>query len=207
MKSLILACCLLFAGLAHAAAADPVLTQQVNAFVDGWHDDAAHARMRYFDKMAPDGVYIGTDRSELWQRDAFREWGRKYFEGKGAAWVFHATRRNVYAAPDGALIWFDELLDTENMGHCMASGVIRRTQAGFEIVHYQLSLAVPNGVAKQVMDVVKAAEAAEAAPVPAAATAASPAPATPRAAASPSASATTPAPVTAPAPAPAAASK
>jgi hypothetical protein len=157
MKSLILACCLFVASLAHAAV-DPALAQQVNAFVDGWHDDAAHARMRYFDKMAPDGVYIGTDRSELWQRDAFREWGRKYFEGKQAAWVFHPTRRNVYATPDGALIWFDELLDTENMGHCMASGVIRRTQAGFEIVHYQLSLAVPNEAAKQVIAVVKAAE-------------------------------------------------
>jgi len=194
MKSLILACCLLLSGLVHAAAADPVLTQQVNAFVDGWHDDAAHARMRYFDKMAPDGVYIGTDRSELWQRDAFREWGRKYFEGKTAAWVFHATRRNVYAAPDGALIWFDELLDTENMGHCMASGVIRRTAAGFEIVHYQLSLAVPNEVAKRVIDVVKAAEAA-------------PVPATPQApvATSTSAPAATPAGAQAPAPKPPAA--
>lgn len=192
MKSLILACCLFFAGLAHAAT-DPVLVQQVNAFVDGWHDDAAHARMRYFDKMAPDGVYIGTDRSELWQRDAFREWGRKYFEGRQAAWVFHPTRRNVYATPDGALIWFDELLDTENMGHCMASGVIRRTVAGFEIVHYQLSLAVPNGVAKQVIGIVKAAEAAPAAaPVPAAAPALAAVPAP----------AATPAPVPAAAPAP-----
>jgi len=47
--------------------------------------------------------------------------------------------------------------------------VIRRTAAGFEIVHYQLSLAVPNEVAKQVIGVVKAAEAAPApapAPVP-----------------------------------------
>ena len=194
MKSLILACCLLFAGLAHAATADPALTQQVNTFVDGWHDDAAHARMRYFDKMAPDGIYIGTDRSELWQRDAFREWGRKYFEGKQAAWVFHATRRNVYAAPDGALIWFDELLDTENMGHCMASGVIRRTQSGFEIVHYQLSLAVPNEVAKGVTDLVKAAEAA-----------AQPAPATPQAPAAASTSAPTGTPAAAQGPAPAAA--
>jgi hypothetical protein len=162
LKPLLLACCLLFAGLARAASADPVLAQQVNAFVDEWHDDAAHARMAYFDKMAPEGVYIGTDRSELWQRDAFRAWARKYFEGKQAAWVFHATRRNVYAAPDGALIWFDELLDTENMGHCMASGVIRKTGKGFEILHYQLSMAVPNGIAKQVTDLVRQAEAAPA---------------------------------------------
>ena len=159
MKSLILACCLLFAGLAHAAGIDPALARQVNAFVDGWHDDAAHARMRYFDKMAPDGVYIGTDRSELWQRDAFKAWARKYFEGKKSAWSFKATRRNVYTSGDGKLIWFDELLDTANMGHCMASGVIRKTDKGFEILHYQLSMAVPNEVADQVTELVRKAEA------------------------------------------------
>lgn len=159
LKSLFLACSLLLGAVAHAANADPALVKQVNAFVDAWHDDAAHARMAYFDKMAPDGIYIGTDRSELWQRDAFRAWGRKYFEGKTSAWTFHATRRNVYASPDGKLIWFDELLDTENMGHCMASGVLRRTATGFEILHYQLSIAVPNEVADQVTGLIKKSEA------------------------------------------------
>src|SRR5438067_13696968 len=159
LAALVTALLLATAKLAHAAPADPALARDVNAFVDGWHDDAAHARMRYFDKIAPDGVYIGTDRRELWQRDAFRAWGRKYFEGKRAAWVFHATRRNVYASQDGNTIWFDELLDTENMGHCMASGVLRRTPTGFEIEHYQLSIAVPNEIAKQVTGLVAAAEA------------------------------------------------
>lgn len=158
IKSLFLACCLFVAGLVHAASADPALAQQVNAFVDAWHDDAAHARMAYFDKIAPDGVYIGTDRSELWQRDAFKAWARKYFEGRKSAWAFKATRRNVYASADGKLIWFDELLDTPNMGHCMASGVIRKTDKGFEILHYQLSMAVPNGIAKQVTELVRKAE-------------------------------------------------
>ena len=162
LKSLILTCALCFATLAQAADADPALTKQVNAFVDSWHDDAAHARMAYFDKMAPDGVYIGTDRSELWQRDAFKAWARKYFEGKKSAWSFKATRRNVYTSGDGKLIWFDELLDTPNMGHCMASGVIRRTDKGFEILHYQLSMAVPNEVAKQVTELIQKAEAAPA---------------------------------------------
>jgi hypothetical protein len=144
-------------GAAQAAKADALLAKQVNAFVDSWHDDAAHARMAYFDKMAPDGVYIGTDRGELWQRDAFKAWAKRFFD-RGSAWSFHATRRNVYASEDGKTIWFDELLDTPNMGHCMASGVIRKTVKGFEILHYQLSMAVPNEVAGQVTSLVKAAE-------------------------------------------------
>ena len=161
MKSFFFACCLLLAGAfssAQAAPANPALAKQVNAFVDSWHDDAAHARLAYFDKIADDGVYIGTDRGELWKRDAFKEWAKGYFQGKDSAWTFRATRRNVYASKDGSTIWFDELLDTENMGHCMASGVLRKTAKGFEIVHYQLSLAVPNEIADQVTGLVKAAE-------------------------------------------------
>ena len=150
MKRLLAAAVLFFGmlGLAQAET-DATLTRQVNAFVDEWHDDAANARMAYFDKIARDGIYIGTDRTELWGRDAFKAWSKKYFDAK-KAWSFKATRRNVYASADKSLIWFDELLDTPNMGHCMASGVIRKTAKGFEIVHYQLSVAVPNEVVDQV---------------------------------------------------------
>jgi hypothetical protein len=44
----------------------------------------------------------------------------------------------------------------------MASGVIRKTAKGFEILHYQLSIAVPNEIAGQVTSLVKKAEAAPA---------------------------------------------
>ncbi len=149
MKRLILACILSIAAAgALAADADGALTKQVNAFVDAWHDDAAHARMAYFDKIAPDGVYIGTDKTELWHKDAFKSWASKYFERK-SAWAFRATKRNVYTSGDGKIVWFDELLDTQ-MGPCQASGVLRRTDKGFEIEHYQLSMAVPNDIAKSV---------------------------------------------------------
>jgi hypothetical protein len=146
MKRLLVASSLLLCAL--VAQADPGLKLQVNAFVDRWHDDAAHARMAYFDKIAKDGVYIGTDKSEHWRRDAFKAWATPYFKRK-SAWAFKAQRRNVYFSEDGSMIWFDELLDTQ-MGICQASGVMRRKGNSFEIVHYQLSMAVPNEVGSQV---------------------------------------------------------
>lgn len=162
MKRLILACCLfLSAVVAFAQPADAALKQQVNAFVDEWHDDAAHARMAYFDKIAKDGVYIGTDKSELWHKDAFKVWAKKYFDRK-SAWTFKAIRRNVYASADKHIIWFDELLDT-SMGVCQASGVIHRTPTGFEIEHYQLSIAVPNDISTPVTKMIKEFEAKPAA--------------------------------------------
>jgi hypothetical protein len=46
-----------------APSSDAEFTARINAFVDEWHDDAAHARPAYFDKIASDGIYIGTDKS------------------------------------------------------------------------------------------------------------------------------------------------
>jgi hypothetical protein len=154
MKRLVLACLLaICASCAVAATLDAATTRQVNAFVDAWHDDAAHARMAYFDRIAPDGVYIGTDKTELWHKDAFVVWAKPFFDRK-KAWAFKATRRNVYTSRDGNTIWFDELLDTQ-MGPCMASGVLRRAGDSFLIEHYQLSMAVPNGVARSVTKLIE----------------------------------------------------
>ncbi len=160
MKTLLALCCLCLALTAQAQSPDPdaAYKKEIAAFIDQWHDDAAHARPSYFDKMAPNGVYIGTDKSELWQRDAFRSWAKPYFDRK-SAWAFTATKRNIYLSDDKKFIWFDELLDTQ-MGVCQASGVMRKGAHGFEILHYQLSMAIPNEIAKDVTKAVKAFEAA-----------------------------------------------
>jgi hypothetical protein len=155
VKSLILAFCLFMSGAAaHAQAPiDAGLKRQVDGFLNEWHDDAAHARPAFFDKIARDGVYIGTDKTELWHRDEFKAWARRFFERK-SAWAFTPKKRNVYASGDKSMIWFDEQLDTQ-MGIRQASGVIRKTAAGFAIVHYQLSMAVPNEVGGQVTKLIK----------------------------------------------------
>lgn len=138
---------------AMAADADTAFRQKVAAFLDEWHDDAAHARLRYFDKIAPDGVYIGTDKSERWQRDDFKAWAKPYFD-KGKAWEFHPIKRNIAFTPDRSVVWFDEQLATQ-MGICQASGVIRNDKDGMHIEHYQLSLTVPNDLVEHVQAEIK----------------------------------------------------
>lgn len=160
MKKLLIAVflCLCGAGaFAQSGESDLALRKQVNAFIDEWHDDAANARPAYFEKIAPNGIYIGTDKTELWNREQFKAWAKRFFDRK-SAWSFKSTKRNVYLSADKKFIWFDELLDTQ-MGVCQASGVIRRTDKSFEIEHYQLSIAVPNAVADKVTRIVKEHEA------------------------------------------------
>ncbi|MCD6066407.1 MAG: hypothetical protein K0S33_1233 [Bacteroidetes bacterium] len=128
------------------------VTKEVNAFMDQWHQDAANADTVYFSKMAPDGIYIGTDKSELWKRDEFKKWSKPFFD-KGKAWDFKATSRNVYFSEDGKYAWFDELLDTW-MGVCRSSGVLHRKNATWEIKHYQLSVTLPNDITKDFIKMV-----------------------------------------------------
>ena len=155
MKTLaILAFALLLAGGAAlpARAGDDALTARVHAFVDEWHADAAHARPAFFDKIAADGIYIGTDRTERWTRDAFKTWAARFFE-RESAWTLVPRERHVRWSTDGAVIWFDEQLDS-SMGVLQATGVMRAAGERLEIVHYQLSIAVPNGVQPQVTELI-----------------------------------------------------
>lgn len=68
MKHLLIAAAtVLMMHSALAAEPDTEFRQQVNAFVDSWHDDAANTRPDYWDKFTPDAVFIGTDKSEVWR--------------------------------------------------------------------------------------------------------------------------------------------
>eukprot|EP01034_Spumella_vulgaris_P040925 gene40925-50634_t len=61
-----------FGAAAQSAGADATFRQQINTFMDQWHKDAANADPAYFDKMAPNGIYIGTDKTEIWTREQFK---------------------------------------------------------------------------------------------------------------------------------------
>ncbi len=114
---------------------DKVLTE--------WHQAAAEANFdTYFSLMTDDGVFIGTDATENWQNDDFREFSKPYFD-RGNAWSFTTLERNIYTEENSKTAWFDELLNTQ-MGICRGSGVLQKTNEGWKIAHYVLSITVPN---------------------------------------------------------------
>jgi hypothetical protein len=127
---------------------------KINAFIDEWHTDAANADMEdYFDKIDEAGIYIGTDAAENWTKQAFLEWSKPYFD-KGKAWAFKAVERNVYVSDDGTLAWFDEKLEA-SYGMLRGSGVLRLKNGSWKIMHYVLSLPVPNDKFKEVLEVIE----------------------------------------------------
>jgi len=128
---------------------------EINQFMDKWHRAAATANANdYFGGLNKDSIFIGTDATENWRKDAFYEWGKGYFEN-GEAWDFTAIDRNIYFSDDGTLAWFDELLDTTNLGICRGSGVLKMTDAGWKIEHYVLSVTAPNDTVYKVTELNK----------------------------------------------------
>jgi hypothetical protein len=158
MKTLSLALPLLWlagslpAPTAAAQSADGVFATGVVASVlDGFHAAAAAAdEERYFAALAPGAVFLGTDATERWTRDEFRQFAHPYF-AKGKAWTYKATARWITFAPDRQVAWFDELLESPHLGTCRGSGVLVSIGGSWKIVQYNLSIPIPNALADAVV--------------------------------------------------------
>jgi hypothetical protein len=123
----------------------------VAAVLDDWHQAASVAdEARYFGHFAPNGVFMGTDATERWTVAAFREWAKPHFLRK-SAWSFKARDRHIEFSADGKTAWFDEMLDTPNLGVCRGSGVLARAGKTWKIAQYNLSIPIPNALASGIV--------------------------------------------------------
>jgi hypothetical protein len=125
---------------AHDDHGDPA---EVAAILDDFHDAAASSdEERYFGHFTPDGVFLGTDATERWDVTAFRAYAHPHFAA-GRGWVMHATRRAIVIRGDVA--WFDEDLETRNLGPARGSGVLERgPDRVWRVAQYNLTITVPN---------------------------------------------------------------
>jgi hypothetical protein len=138
-------------GLIAWAALGQTPAAQVGAVLDDWHQAAAVAdEARYFAHFAPDGVFMGTDSTERWTVTAFRVWAKPYFDKK-KAWSFQPRDRHVAFSADGKTAWFDEMLDTPNLGVCRGSGVLILLGGEWKIAQYNLSIPIPNNLANAIV--------------------------------------------------------
>lgn len=132
--------------------------QAIDKVLDDLHRAAATADGDlYWSLYTPDAIFVGTDDNERWTLEEFQEYADRYFEGD-SAWIYHPRERNVSLAPCGAVAWFDEKLDSQNYGAARGSGTLLRANGSWRIAHYVLSFPIPNEIAKQVTDEIKAME-------------------------------------------------
>lgn len=153
---LLLACGLLISACTpqQETQSPPPEPEAVDAVLDDWHAAAAEGDFeRYFDHFENDSsIFMGTDATERWTISEFKPWSRPYFEDDGVAWTFTPTFRKVYFSENGQTAWFDEELDTPNLGPSRGSGVLVNTENGWKIAHYNLAIPIPNAIVDDVVD-------------------------------------------------------
>lgn len=124
--------------------------QRIDRVMNQWHLAATEANYaNYFSKMDSLSVFIGTDATENWSKNAFQKFSKPYFDD-GKAWDFKTLERNIYVNTEGTFAWFDELLTTW-MGTCRGSGVLEKKNNTWVIKHYVLSVAIPNDDVQKVI--------------------------------------------------------
>lgn len=126
--------------------------QQVTTVLDAWHEAAAKAEFdNYFQYLADDAIFIGTDATENWNKKDFMAYAKPHFD-KGKAWKFKAMERHIFFDPTGKTAWFDELLNTQ-MKICRGSGVLTKQGNSWKIQHYVLSMTIPNSKSDTVITI------------------------------------------------------
>jgi ketosteroid isomerase-like protein len=123
--------------------ADDPTRSDIDALLDAFHDAARRAdENALLARFAADGVFLGTDATERWAGQAFRDFVRARF-ANGVGWTMSTVRRGVTVRGDVA--WFDEDLVHAKYGALRGSGVAAHGADGaWRIELYDLSVVVPN---------------------------------------------------------------
>ncbi len=127
--------------------------QQAATLLDNLNTYSANADWdNYFSLYADNGIFIGTDVSEHWDKVQFEQYARPT---KG--WRYDLTSRKM--TQQGDVIWFDEILHSESYGVSRGTGTLINTAQGWKIAQYHLSFPIPNQIAKEITSQITAAQA------------------------------------------------
>lgn len=154
---LILAALTLMTGPVRAQSGEP------GAVIDALHQAAREADgAAYFALFTPEARFIGTDVTERWTVAEFEAYATPYFS-RGQGWDYQVISRELSILPIECrcVAVFDEVLENASYGTVRGSGVLRLSDDGWKIEQYVLSFAVPNEVARDVVAVIRAGEAAQ----------------------------------------------
>jgi hypothetical protein len=123
---------------------EPGAKAAIASVLDSFHDAAAHAdEDRYLRHLTEDAVFLGTDATERWDKAGFRVYSHPHF-ANGKAWSFKSIRREITIDPGGVIAWFDEDLETPNLGPARGSGVLVKRGSVWKISQYNLAITVPS---------------------------------------------------------------
>lgn len=124
---------------------------EIDAVLDAFHASAAAAdEESYVATLADSMVFLGTAPGERWQAGAWRDFVHSYFS-RGKGWSYTPSARSVELADNGLTAWFDETVDNEHYGACRGTGVLGRSDHGWRIQQYNLTIPVPDALVPELV--------------------------------------------------------
>ncbi len=124
---------------------------EIDSVLTEFHQTAAAGDWdRYFALLNSDAIFLGTDASERWTKSEFEQFARKT-----SGWLYTQRQRHINVTADGNSAWFDELLWNDSYGLCRGSGVLVKTAQGWLITQYNLSIPIPNNLAREITQQIK----------------------------------------------------
>ena len=122
--------------------------EKLDILLNGLHQDAHEGNYEtYFERYTSDAVFLGTDKTERWTIQEFKEYAKPAF-ADGHGWTYEVVERNWEGSGDTR--WFDEILFNEKYGHCRGTGVVELINGEWKVAHYSLTLLIPNDIAAEV---------------------------------------------------------
>lgn len=127
----------------------------INKKMNDFHDAADKGdAARYLNHFSEDGVFMGTDDWERWPYDAFSKYVDKHFkDGKG--WSYKPVKRFTNVSSQQGFAWVDEIVESEKWGRFRGTAVLEKTEQGWKLKHYSLTVLVPNESWEEVSEVTK----------------------------------------------------
>lgn len=135
------------------------LTDDAVTIINNKMDDFHHAadvgdKVRYLNHFAKDGVFMGTDDWERWPYDEFSQYVNTHFkDGKG--WSYTPIKRHTTVNDQALFAWVDEIVESKKWGRFRGTAVLEKTDQGWKLKHYSLSVLVPNESWEAVSDITK----------------------------------------------------
>lgn len=139
----------------------------VHTFLDSLHNYARKAKFdEYFNLFHEDGQFLGTDGSENWTKNEFKEWSRPFFTGVDCAWDYIPVpaRRTVTvtrnpnkgnedadSSPPTYAI-FDEILYCSDLKcHTRGTGTLVFCDGRWQLLLYHITFPIPDELNQPIM--------------------------------------------------------
>jgi ketosteroid isomerase-like protein len=131
---------------------------QVRAMLEDFHRAAAEADAeRLFGHIDPEATIFGTDATERWSAEQFRALTAPYL-ARGQGWTTLPVAQFVHLSEGEDFAWFHERLGSTRHGAMRGSGVARKQEGRWRIVHYDTAFPVPDRIFRDLVQRIAARE-------------------------------------------------